>query len=123
VNDPVEKRKAALVRMKRIWYYVYMLLLSNGSYYTGYTVDVRKRLSEHVTGRGSKCVRSFPPEKILCVWKCSLKNEAMSVECLIKKMKRIEKEAIVANPPDLCRIMEKKGFALKEVKRYRSMSV
>lgn len=104
---------------KTACYYVYMILLSNGSFYTGYTVDVEKRISMHARGRGAKCVRAFPPEKILCVWKSSEKNAAMSVEALVKRMSRTEKESIVSKPVILCGLMKKKGFALKEMKLYR----
>jgi putative endonuclease len=122
VKNTKKKQKLKLDSRTPSCYYVYMLLLSNGSFYTGYTVDVDKRVYAHVSGRGSKCVRAFPPQKILCVWKSPKRNEAMSVEALVKRMSRAEKELIVEKPLILCRLMAKKGFALKEVKRYRGLS-
>lgn len=38
--------------------YVYILLCSNGKYYTGSTTDLQKRLVEHQEGRGAALIAS-----------------------------------------------------------------
>ena len=67
------------------FYWIYMLRLANGSYYTGYTKDVKKRYRAHCTGKGAKITRSFPPVAIVGCWKLfSGKGAAMQAEARIK---------------------------------------
>ncbi|MBQ4002223.1 MAG: GIY-YIG nuclease family protein, partial [Lachnospiraceae bacterium] len=41
--------------------YTYMLECSDGSYYTGWTNDLRKRIETHKAGKGGKYTRSRLP--------------------------------------------------------------
>ena len=52
-------------------YYVYLLKLSNKKIYTGSTPDLKRRISEHETGK-SISTKDFRPVKLL--WYCSFKN-------------------------------------------------
>lgn len=81
-------------------YWVYILLCANGSYYTGYTVDLERRYHEHITGTGGcKYTRSFKPLKIAAAWQVDVdKAMAMKIERQIKKMTRAEKEALILKP-------------------------
>ena len=45
-------------------YYVYLLRLSNGLFYTGYTSDLRRRLREHQQGKSEFTSRYLPVELI-----------------------------------------------------------
>ncbi|HNX58588.1 MAG TPA: GIY-YIG nuclease family protein [Spirochaetota bacterium] len=84
-------------------YFVYILRLSNGSLYTGYTDDVLKRLRAHCSGKGSKVARSFPPRKIERVWKTESRSSALRLEAMIKRCSREEKERFVRKPSELIR--------------------
>jgi predicted GIY-YIG superfamily endonuclease len=46
-------------------YYVYMLLLRNGTIYVGYTNDLNRRLTEHATARGSHATKDSRPIRLL----------------------------------------------------------
>ncbi|MCX5714131.1 MAG: GIY-YIG nuclease family protein, partial [Candidatus Omnitrophica bacterium] len=35
-------------------FFVYILLCHNGTYYTGYTSDIKKRIALHSSGKGAK---------------------------------------------------------------------
>ena len=86
-------------------YWVYILLCSNNTYYTGYTVDLDKRYTAHVKGTASKYTRSFKPIKIVQSWKIEGdKSLAMKVERYIKKLTRLEKEKIIKAPSSLPQI-------------------
>ncbi|OGT39953.1 MAG: hypothetical protein A3E81_02215 [Gammaproteobacteria bacterium RIFCSPHIGHO2_12_FULL_36_30] len=77
-------------------HYVYMIECVNGSYYTGYTIDVTRRYQEHVAGSSkSKYTRAFPPKKLVAVWKFKNKSEALRFELEIKALTKVEKEKIV----------------------------
>jgi len=84
-------------------YWVYILLCSNHSYYTGYTHNVIKRNQSHITGTGKcKYTRSFKP---ICILQCWIiegnKALAMSIERHIKTLSRLEKERIISDPTAL----------------------
>jgi putative endonuclease len=81
-------------------YYVYMLECSNGSYYTGYAVDIDKRYQKHVEGTASKYTRAFKPIKIAACWsiESASPSEAMKVEAAIKKLTAVKKRALIRQP-------------------------
>ena len=66
-------------------YFVYMLRCRGGVYYTGLAADVAKRFALHLSGKGAKFTRSYPPEAIAAVWRCGGKSTAARVEYAIKK--------------------------------------
>ena len=82
------------------YYWVYILLCSNNSYYTGYTNDLNKRYQSHVNGTGRcKYTRSFKPLCIAQSWQINgSKAQAMKVERFIKKLSHSEKQKIIAEP-------------------------
>ena len=84
-------------------YWVYILLCSNNTYYTGYTNNLDKRYQSHVEGTGKcKYTRSFKPLGIAQSWKINGdRAQAMSIERAIKKLTRVEKEQLIANPSSL----------------------
>lgn len=79
--------------------YVYILLCENGSYYTGYTIDIKKRYAQHEAGK-VKYTRAFKPIKILQSWSFKTKSEAMKAEYWIKQQAKKQK-AVFINQPDL----------------------
>ena len=85
--------------MKAESYWVYILLCENDCYYTGYTADLEKRYAAHIDGIASKYTRSFKPIRIAQSWKITgEKSLAMKIEKHIKKLSRIQKEKLIANP-------------------------
>ncbi len=84
-------------------YYVYIIECSNGSLYTGYTVDIEKRFNKHVSGKGgAKFTRAFKPQSIEASWKITgERGDAMHVEAYIKSLNRKEKLLITENPESL----------------------
>lgn len=86
--------------MKNSTYWVYILHCENDTYYTGYTSNIEKRYQSHIKGTGKcKYTRSFKPLRIAQHWKIhGDKSYAMKVEAYIKKLSRLEKEKIIADP-------------------------
>ena len=78
-------------------YYVYLLLIENGSYYCGFTDDVEKRFQKHISGKGAKFPRAHKPVKIAWQKEFSTKSEALKEEYRIKQLSHIEKEQLIAN--------------------------
>ena len=75
--------------------YTYIVECSDGSFYTGWTNDLERRMKAHNEGRGAKYTKSRRPVKLAYFETFQTKEEAMSRECQIKQMTRKEKEALV----------------------------
>ncbi|RUR11906.1 GIY-YIG nuclease family protein [Legionella sp. km772] len=84
-------------------YWVYILLCSNQSYYTGYTDNLEKRYQAHLDGSGRcKYTRSFKPIKIAQSWLIQGdKALAMRLEREIKKRSRLAKIELITYPQRL----------------------
>lgn len=75
--------------------YTYMLECSDGSLYTGYTVNLQHRLAMHNAGKASKYTRCRLPVRLVYYEAFASKGEAMSRECAIKKLSRKEKMGLI----------------------------
>ncbi|HWO76067.1 MAG TPA: GIY-YIG nuclease family protein [Bacillus sp. (in: firmicutes)] len=73
-------------------HFIYVLECADGSYYTGYSTDVKKRVSVHNAGKGAKYTRSRLP--VTCIYKKGFetKREALREEYAFKRLSRKEKE-------------------------------
>ena len=76
-------------------HYAYVLRCSDGSFYTGYTTDVERRLGEHNAGDGAKYTRGRTPVELVHVERFESKSAAMSREYEIKQLSRSRKETLV----------------------------
>ncbi|PIU89402.1 hypothetical protein COX58_00535 [archaeon CG_4_10_14_0_2_um_filter_Archaea_38_6] len=72
-------------------WFVYLLECLDGSYYTGVTNNIEKRMSKHEKGTGSKFVKSKGFKKLLVFKKCENKSEACKHEYSIKQLPKYEK--------------------------------
>ncbi len=76
-------------------YSVYMVRCCDGSLYTGYTVDVARRVAAHNAGSGARYTKSRRPVVLAAYAAFSTRHEAMRAESLIKALPRAEKLALV----------------------------
>ena len=76
--------------------YMYVVECRDGSYYTGYTTDVKKRITVHNSGKGAKYTRARLPVKLIYAQGFDSKEEAMSAEGLLKRKKRAQKERFLS---------------------------
>lgn len=76
--------------MSRPWF-VYILECRDGSFYTGVTNDIEKRMKIHAEGKGSKYVRHKHFKKLLKTKKCLSRSEAQKAECHIKTLQKYDK--------------------------------
>ena len=67
----------------------------DGSYYTGWTNDLAKRVKSHQSGKGGKYTRSRLPVKLIKKWRAKNRSEAMRREALFKALSRKEKNRIL----------------------------
>lgn len=76
-------------------HYVYILECSDGSYYTGYTTDVQRRLKEHNKGQASRITRSKLPATLIHQEAYKSKGKALRREAEIKSWPRAKKKELV----------------------------
>lgn len=75
--------------------YVYILKCKDNTLYTGYTNDLDKRLKAHNDGKGAKYTKARRPCKLVYYEEYDSKNEAMSREYQIKRLKREDKLILI----------------------------
>lgn len=75
---------------------VYLLRCSDGSLYTGITNDLPKRLKAHAAGKASKYTRSRLPVKLAYTEPQRSKSAALKREVAIKRLRRAEKDRLLA---------------------------
>ncbi len=75
--------------------YVYILKCRDNTYYTGYTVDIDRRLQEHQEGLASKYTRGRTPVELVYLENQTSKSEAMQRECQIKKLNKFQKQQLI----------------------------
>lgn len=79
-------------------YYTYIVRCADGTLYTGWTADIKKRLAAHNAGKGAKYTKSRRPVQLVWSQAFSTKHEAMHWEWQIKQWSRAEKEALCRSP-------------------------
>jgi putative endonuclease len=75
--------------------YVYLLECGDGSLYTGIAVDLQKRLSQHVAGKGAKYTRGRGPLQVRYVEVQPDKSSALRREIAIKRLSRAQKWKLI----------------------------
>ena len=77
--------------------FMYVLECADGSLYTGYTTDIKKRLHIHNAGKGAKYTRARLPVTLLYQEEFTDKPSAMSAEALFKRKTRQQKLEYIAD--------------------------
>ncbi len=75
--------------------YMYILECRDGSYYTGSTIDLRKRLIEHQNGIGAKYTRSKLPVKLAYCEEYPQIENAFRREKQVQKWSHEKKKALI----------------------------
>jgi putative endonuclease len=72
-------------------HYVYMVCCANGTLYTGYTINVERRIALHNAGKGARYTRSHRPVTLVATWTFNTKGEALRAERELKHLPREQK--------------------------------
>lgn len=87
--------------------FAYIVRCADGTLYTGWTNDLRKRIIAHNNGTGAKYTRGRAPVSLVYFEGFETREEAMSREAGIKKLSRAAKLELV----ETC--SRKEGFSMK----------
>ena len=77
--------------------YMYILRCSNGSYYTGSTKNIERRLAQHQRGEGANHTRKYLPVELVYFEEYSRIDEAFYREKQVQGWSRKKKEALIDN--------------------------
>ena len=77
--------------------YTYIVKCCDGSFYTGWTTDLEKRLKAHNEGKGAKYTRARRPVELVYWEFYNNRSEAQKRECSIKKLSHIQKQILAKN--------------------------
>ncbi|PSP89254.1 endonuclease [Halobacteriales archaeon QS_4_69_34] len=80
-------------------HHVYVIECDDGTFYTGYTTDVERRVREHDAGEGAKYTRGRTPVEFRHVETFASKSAALAREHAIKSLRRAEKTALLDGRP------------------------
>ncbi len=72
-------------------YYAYLLLCADSSIYSGYTINLKRRLAQHNQGKGAKYTRSRLPVELIYSEGFATKNQALKREAAFKRLSHKEK--------------------------------
>ena len=76
-------------------YYAYMLRCADDTLYSGYTINIEKRLAAHNKGTASKYTRVRLPVALAYCEAFQEKCDAMRRECALKRLSKAQKELLV----------------------------
>lgn len=77
-------------------WFVYLIECTDGSLYTGITVDLEVRLQAHLQGKGARYTRSHPPLRVLGAQAHPDRSSALKAEFRIKQLTPAQKRAHAA---------------------------
>ncbi|MFZ5650169.1 MAG: GIY-YIG nuclease family protein [Bacillota bacterium] len=77
--------------------YTYMLQCADGTFYTGWTVDLEARLKTHNEGKGGRYTRSRIPVRLVFWEDHPGRSEAQRREAAIRNLSRKQKEQLICS--------------------------
>ncbi|NQT63145.1 MAG: GIY-YIG nuclease family protein [Candidatus Marinimicrobia bacterium] len=90
--------------------FVYILQCSDGSYYTGSTKDLERRIQQHQAGEGAKYTQQRRPLKLIYAEEFDRIDVAFYREKQIQSWSRKKKEALIEGQLDDLPGLSKKVF-------------
>ncbi|MDP3462011.1 MAG: GIY-YIG nuclease family protein [Bacteroidales bacterium] len=93
--------------------YMYILLCSNGLYYTGSTNNLERRMNEHWCGQGPNYTKKHPPVELLYVEEFQRIDQAFYREKQIQGWSRAKKEALIARDTNQLHLLSSRSLLSK----------
>lgn len=90
-----EERSESGATAETVWS-LYLLRCRDGSYYTGVTTDINRRLLEHQEGKASRYTRTRRPIVLVYQEECGTRSRSLARECAVKSLSRQRKEELIS---------------------------
>lgn len=91
-------------------FWVYILKCRDGSYYTGHTDDLERRIGQHHAGSVPGYASERMPLELVWAAEFPTRIEALRQERVVKPWSRKKKEALIAEDWEQLRKLSKKVF-------------
>ena len=90
--------------------FMYILKCSDGTYYTGSTVDMTMRLAQHNAGQGANYTKKRLPVELVFLQRFDRIDEAFNREKQVQKWTQKKKEAIINGRENELPLLAKKHW-------------
>jgi putative endonuclease len=90
-----EERPVPNATAGTIWF-LYIIGCCDGSFYTGVTTDIDRRLREHQEGKASRYTRTRRPVVLVYKEECGTRSQSLARECAVKSLSRRRKEELIS---------------------------
>ena len=80
--------------------YMYILECADGSYYTGSTTHLEKRITQHQNGEGANHTKKHLPVKVVYYEEYDRIDKAFKREKQVQRWRREKKEALILRQPE-----------------------
>ena len=94
-------------------FFAYLLRCADGSYYTGHTDDLTRRLGQHQSGECGGYTAKRLPVSLAWSQEFVTREEALAAELQIKGWSRANKEALMVGDWERISVLAKKSFLKK----------
>jgi predicted GIY-YIG superfamily endonuclease len=90
-----EEQSAPNASADAVWF-LYILQCCDGSFYTGVTTDIDRRIREHQEGTASRYTRTRRPVVLVYREECGSRSRSLARECAVKSLSRRRKEELIS---------------------------
>jgi putative endonuclease len=77
--------------------YVYLLECADGTYYTGWTIDLKARVAAHNAGTGSRYTRGRRPVRLVYWEEAASKSQALRREAALRRLSHAAKRSLAGS--------------------------
>ena len=88
-------------------FFSYILKCADGTLYSGFTTDPKKRLIVHNSGEGARYTRLRRPVRAVSLWQWHDKSSALSAEWHVKRLTRQKKIQLILTPQSILQLCKK----------------
>jgi len=92
-----KKEPMTAMRAAETTWFLYILRCGDGSFYTGVTTDIDRRLRAHQDGKASSYTRTRRPVDLVYSEACGSRSLSLARECAVKSLSRRDKEKLVSS--------------------------
>lgn len=76
-------------------WFLYVLETADGTFYTGITTDLTRRIATHNAGKGAKYTALRRPVRLLAAWQTTDRSVATRLERAFKRLPRLQKQRYI----------------------------
>ena len=77
-------------------WFLYVVMCSDGTLYTGISNDVERRVKQHSSGKGAKYTRARSPVHLMASWEIGSKGDTLRIEYMFKQLSRRQKDEAIS---------------------------